>query len=246
MAEPILTPWVLSLSVVYVLYIQWIGHFLLKNRSQCNYPLAFRLWTYSTVNYLMKLRDIQLPSLSTYSGDICEPTLATFACMHAPSSSNFKCQVAVEVCARAWGLLRYMRRHLWAEIGNISLYLYEMVRNACCVIRETTAAGRKKNPASIVEPLPRLIHAHSLIQNAKTTELRGAQALSSKIPPGVMELRAELRCGSSLVYVYYIVYDDATSLPHGLPRPPGAQCLNYWAHAFHFVVTSFRAAFHCF
>ena len=55
MAEPILTPWVLSLSVVYVLYIQWIGHFLLKNRSQCNYPLAFRLWTYSTVNYLMKL-----------------------------------------------------------------------------------------------------------------------------------------------------------------------------------------------
>ena len=80
---------------------------------------------------------------------------------------------------------------------------------------ETTrfSAGEKKqNPASIVEPLPRLIHAHSLIQNAKTTELRGAQALSSKIPPGVMELRAELRCGSSLVYVYYIVYDDATSL----------------------------------
>ena len=96
MAEPILTPWVLSLSVVYVLYIQWIGHFLLKNRSQCNYPLAFRLWTYSTVNYLMKLRDIQLPSLSTYSGDIFEPTSATLACMHAPSSSNIEHQVAVE------------------------------------------------------------------------------------------------------------------------------------------------------
>ena len=92
MAEPILTPWVLSLSVVYVLYIQWIGHFLLKNRSQCNYALAFRLWTYSTVNYLMKLCDIQLPSLSTYSGDIFEPTSATLACMHAPSSSNIEHQ----------------------------------------------------------------------------------------------------------------------------------------------------------
>ena len=95
MAEPILTPWVLSLSVVYVLYIQWIGHFLLKNCSQCIYPLAFRLWTYSTVNYLMKLRDIQLPSLSTYSGDIFEPTSATLACMHASFATQLRCRFSV-------------------------------------------------------------------------------------------------------------------------------------------------------
>ena len=44
----------------------------------------------------MKLHDIQLPSLSNYSGDIFEPTSATLACMHAPSSSNIEHQVAVE------------------------------------------------------------------------------------------------------------------------------------------------------
>ena len=56
----------------------------------------------------MKLRDIQLPTLSTYSGDIFEPTSATLACgmlremtsqhheMHALSSSNIERQVAVE------------------------------------------------------------------------------------------------------------------------------------------------------
>ena len=127
MAEPILTPWVLSLSVVYVLYIQWIGHFLLKNRSQCNYPLAFRLWTYSTVNYLMKLRDIQLPSLSTYSGDIFEPTSATLACMHAPSSSNFERQVAVEfreACCIIIYYVVHVHKREWRHTACLSIYYY--------------------------------------------------------------------------------------------------------------------------
>ena len=124
--------------------------------------------------------------------------------MHAPSSSNIDRQVAVEVCVCA--CVRLVALYEATSMSRNRQHWLVLVRDGAQRLlrrswNNTLFRRQKKNTASIVEPLPRLIHAHSLIQNAKTTELRGAQALSSKIPPGVMELRAELRgsyCGAAL------------------------------------------------
>ena len=108
--------------------------------------------------------------------------------MHAPSSSNIDRQVAVEVCVCACVRLVVLyeatsmsqnRQHWLVLVWDGAQRLLRRSWN------NTLFRRQKKNTASIVEPLPRLIHAYSLIQNAKTTELRGARALSSKIPPGV-------------------------------------------------------------